>query len=351
MIRIFLAIIIAFSTLAACNEKRAFPKPDFVIADGQMPEIVKDKNDDLHLVYGKGDSILYEISSDMGNTFSTPTLIDVLPGLFSFAMRGPQISATNHGLVLIACTSDGNIHSYYKTDGGWKRGAEVNDADTSAKEGLMALSADGENAFAIWLDVRGDKKNKIYGARSNDGGRTWSKNQMVYTSPDSSVCECCKPSVNMRGNHIYVMFRNWMGGNRDLYLIQSSDGGTSFGEAQKLGTGSWKLDACPMDGGGLAVGSEGQVQTVWRRKGIIYKAVPGEPEKEIGQGRLCTTETVGEKNIFAWTEAGTIVLMNQHGEKKVVGKGSQPVLKALDDKHIICLWENEKQIHGSIIAL
>ena len=178
-----------------------------------------------------------------------------------------------------------------------------------------------------------------------------SDNKMIYTSPDTTVCECCKPSVVMKGNHVYVMFRNWLNGNRDLYLIQSSDGGASFGQAQKLGSGSWKLNGCPMDGGGLAISQNGEVQTVWRRKEIIYKAMPGEPEKEIGVGRYCALEIVNNRNIYTWTEKEEVVLMNSNGEKKVLGKGSQPVLKALDKGHAICVWENEKQIHASVLAL
>lgn len=27
-----------------------------------------------------------------------------------------------------------------------------------------------KNAFVVWLDLRGNKRNKIYGANSNDGG-------------------------------------------------------------------------------------------------------------------------------------------------------------------------------------
>ncbi|MBS1738246.1 MAG: exo-alpha-sialidase [Bacteroidetes bacterium] len=350
-IRIAFTITIAFCTLIACNEKKVFSKADFVIANGQMPDIVKDKNDHLHLVYGVGDSIMYTSSSNKGISFSSPSLVDVLPGLFSFATRGTQVSATDHGVIITACTSKGNIYSYYKDDGKWKQGARVNDVDTVAKEGLMALSADGENAFAIWLDLRGNKKNKIYGAKSNDGGKSWSENQMIYTSPDTTVCECCKPSVIMKGNHVYVTFRNWLNGNRDLYLIQSSDGGGSFGQAQKLGTGSWKLNGCPMDGGGLAINQNGEVQTVWRRKNTIFAAIPGEPEKEIGEGRDCALEIVDNKNIYTWTEKGEVVLMNHNGEKKVLGKGSQPVLKGLDKDHVICVWGNEKQIHASIVEL
>lgn len=43
--------------------------------------------------------------------------------------------------------------------------------------------------------------------------------------------------------------------------------------------------------------------------------------------------------------------MNHNGEKKVLGKGSQSVLKALDKDHVICVWENEKQIHASVVEV
>jgi hypothetical protein len=316
-----------------------------------MPYFFKDKNDRLHLVYGVGDSIMYTSSSDKGISFSSPSVVDVLPGLFSFATRGTQVSATDDGIIITACTSRGDIYSYYKENEKWKQGVRVNDVDTVAKEGLMALSADGENAFAVWLDLRGNKRNKIYGAKSTDGGKTWSANQMIYTSPDTTVCECCKPSVVMKGNRVYVMFRNWLNGNRDLYLIQSSNGGASFGQAQKLGSGSWKLNGCPMDGGSLAINQNEEVQTVWRRKNAIFAAIPGKPEKEIGEGRDCVLEIANNKNLYMWTEKEEVVLMMPDGEKKILGKGIQPVLRSLDNSHVICVWENEKQIHASVVEL
>lgn len=337
--------------LFACNEKKAVTKTDFVIASGQMPNIAKDKAGHLHLAYGMGDSIMYTYSSDKSNSFSSPSVIAILPDLFSFVSRGPQISATDKGVIVTACTSEGNIYSYYKDNEGWKQGARINDVDTVAKEGLMALSADGENAFAVWLDLRETKRNKIYGANSSDGGKTWSKNVMIYTSPDTSVCECCKPSVAMHGDNVYVMFRNWLNGNRDLYVIHSSDGGTSFGQAQKLGTGSWKLNGCPMDGGGLTIHKNGEVQTVWKREAGIYTAMPGLPEKKIGEGRGCTLETVNNKNVYAWTENGNVVFMKAEGQKEVIGKGSQPVLKALNDDRVLCVWEKDKQLHASVLEL
>jgi len=316
-----------------------------------MPNLTKDNLNQIHLVYGSGDSILYSLSDDHGNTFSKPSLISILTGLAASHMRGPQIAATSNGLVVTACTNSGNIFSYTSDgDGGWTPGSRVNDVDTVAKENLMALGADGNNAFAVWLDLR-DGHNKLFGARSTDGGKTWSKNNIVYSSPDSTVCECCKPSVMVKGEDVYVMFRNWLNGNRDLYLINSSNAGVSFGQAQKLGNGSWPLNGCPMDGGGLALNKNGKPETVWNREGIIYACQPEKEEKKLGEGKNCTMESVNGKNVYAWVEDGNVILMKPQGMKKNLGKGQLPVLKAINKEHILCVWEKDKQIHKAVLEL
>ena len=326
---------------------------DLVIAKGRMPNITKDKSNNLHVVYGTGDSIMYLSSSNQGKSFSSPVLVAVLPKVFATAMRGPQITSTSNGIIITANTNYGNIYAYHKSvTGRWSKAMKVNDVDSVSKEALMSLSADGLNAFAVWLDTRGNngKGQRLYGAQSKDGGKTWSKNLLVYASPDKTICECCKPSVAMKGNNVYAMFRNWINGNRDLYLISSSNGGKTFGQAQKLGVGSWKLNGCPMDGGGLVVNTNGIPQTVWRRESKIYAATPGF-ETVLGEGRGCSMETVNGKNIYTWTSNGDVVVVKPQGQKKVLGKGSQPLLKALNNEHVICVWENDKQIHAQVLEL
>ena len=334
------------------NEEKKEGSFVLTIGAGQMPNIVKDKSDNLHLCYGTSDSIMYSFSSDQGKSFSPPIVIAVLPGLDAAYMRGPQIAATDHGLTVIACDGSGDIFSYNKNGSDkWLLTSKVNDVDTIAKEGFMALSGDGENLFAVWLDLRRDKRNNLYGSRSYDGGKSWSKNVLVYASPDGKVCECCKPSVVVKGSNVFVMFRNSLNGNRDLYLSQSSDRGTNFGQAQKLGYGSWALDGCPMDGGGIAVSTNNHPQTVWFRKGEIFVCEPGTQEVSIGKGRSCTIESVNDKNIYAWTEKDEVVCLMPKGKKKFLGKGEIPIIKAVNNEHIICVWENEKQIQAAIVEL
>ena len=347
----FFLITSLFFISIGCNNQMSVKSTDSVIAQGQMPNLTKDNSDQIHLVYGSGDSILYSFSTDHGNTFSKPSLISILKNLAASHMRGPQIAATSNGFVVTACTNSGNIFSYTSDGtGSWAQASRVNDVDTIAKENLMALGADGNNAFAVWLDLR-DGHNKILGAKSSDGGKTWSKNSLVYASPDTTVCECCKPSVVVEGENVYVMFRNWFNGNRDLYLIHSSNAGVSFGQAQKLGKGSWPLNGCPMDGGGLVLNKNGNPETVWNRKGTIYACEPGKEEKKLGEGKNCTMESVNGKNVYAWVEDGNVILMKPQGMKKNLGKGQLPVIKAVNNEHILCIWQNEKYIHKAVVEL
>jgi hypothetical protein len=292
------------------------------------------------------------VSSKDGRSFTTPSLVSVLPGLFSFAMRGPQVAVSSRGLVITACTKEGNIYAYNKTSKGqWSKPVRLNQQAASAKEGLMALSADRNIVFVTWLSVNKPKGQKLLGIRSEDGGKTWSKNLLVYASPDKSVCECCKPSAVVKQNKVYVMFRNWLNGNRDLYITGSSNGGKTFNSATRLGQGSWKLSGCPMDGGGLALGQTGNVHTVWRRESTIYAATPGETEKPIGEGRNCTLEMINDTPIYAWTQSGDMIIVLPGGLKKNIGKGSLPQLKAVNEHQLLCVWEKDKQIQSTLIGL
>ena len=128
---------------------------DLIVAKGRMPNMTTDRTNNIHIVYGTGDSIMYLSLTNKGRSFTTPSLIAVLPGVFASAMRGPQIAATNNGLIVTACTNKGNIYSFKQQAlGKWTKAMKVNDVDEVAKEALMGLSADGPNVFAVWLAAK-----------------------------------------------------------------------------------------------------------------------------------------------------------------------------------------------------
>jgi hypothetical protein len=346
---------ISFTTLlillmAACQDDTRPVDTTLTIGTGQMPAVVTTDDQHIHLVYGRGDSILYVNSDDAGMTFSVPSLIAVLPDLVSSHTRGPQIAVSSGTVTVTACVESGDIYSFSKgPDNRWSDKLRINDVDTIAKEALMALSGDGNLLFAVWLDLR-NKHNQIYGSSSSDGGRTWAANKMIYASKDSTVCECCKPSVLVNGKSVSVMFRNWIDGNRDMYLIQSGNGGESFGEAEKLGRGSWKLDGCPMDGGGLTL-SNNKIQSVWRREDKIYLAEPGKTEIEIGKGKSSKVTNLKGHNVYSWIENGDLIFSMPGNQRTVIGKGGSQVIEALNNNSLICAWEDNKTIKVKIVSL
>jgi hypothetical protein len=120
----------------------------------------------------------------------------------------------------------------------------------------------------------------LWSATSADSGKTWSKNTKIYASPDGHICECCHPSATfLSENKVVVMWRNWLDGARDMFATVSEDAGKTFGKAFKLGKGTWKLNACPMDGGSVAAIGDDEWVSAWRRERSVFLAsASGEEE-------------------------------------------------------------------------
>jgi hypothetical protein len=322
-----------------------------IIKNASMPSVVKDANGMLGMVFTRSNQLQYAVSSDNGITFSLPVTIDTLKDIFGVAGRGPQVVNTLNGLCILAPDKTGNIYSYSKDiKGHWQKTGKVNDVDAVAKEGFVSVASYNNSVYAVWLDLRGNSKNKIVGSLSVDGGKHWLKNEVIYQSPGGSVCECCKPSVSFTNDGINLMFRNLVNGNRDLYLIHSKDG-SRFNKAVKLGEGNWKLNACPMDGGGIVAHDNGTVQTVWRRVDTVFSCAAGAKEQMIGKGKNCTIEKVGNENIYAWIEASHIVCLLPGTTKIKIGEGSFPVLKAINQKQVLCIWQFNNNIFSKLLSL
>ncbi|MEO7766462.1 MAG: hypothetical protein ABIS01_03510, partial [Ferruginibacter sp.] len=129
-------IICMLYFLSGCSQRNPVSTNDHVIANGQMPNLIKDIDGSLQLVYGSGDSLMSATSHEGGSSFSSPLLIDVITGLAASHTRGPQIAATKYGLTVIVCNSAGDIFSYNKptSSSSWIKSGKVNDVDTVAKE-------------------------------------------------------------------------------------------------------------------------------------------------------------------------------------------------------------------------
>jgi len=308
------------------------------------------------LTFGAGAAIYFTVSHDSGRTFSAPVKVEQASNVLLTHHRGPRIAISGKTMVISAVASktaspddhahaagpDGDLFVWRSTDGGktWSHAIRVNDVPNAPNEGLHTLAADAKgNLFAAWLDHRSHHGAALYGARSADSGATWSKNFLVYKSPDGTICECCHPSSAFTPDgELLVMWRNWLDGSRDMYLARSR-AGAAFSPAEKLGMGTWKLKGCPMDGGGVVI-SRQRVFTAWRREGTVYLAEPGVPEIALGQGKDLAVAGGPKGAYVAWVSASTIQLRAPDAAPVTLSNdGAFPAITVLSDGAVMAAWQ------------
>jgi hypothetical protein len=309
-------LIYLFSLVALCLSVSGSPldKPKRVtpaeFGEAKQPQVAISGDGMIHVAFGKGDAIYATRSSDTGDSFSEPVKVGELPKLALGMRRGPRIATAGRSVVLTGIShEDGNLHSWRSDDRGhsWSKRGRINTVAKSAIEGLHGLASDGERKIAaVWLDLRSGKT-ELWASVSNDEGKTWATDTRVYRSPDLTICECCHPSVAFTSSgKIVVMWRNFLNGSRDIYRAESSDDGKSFSVATKLGTGTWKLQACPMDGGSLAADGD-RIAYAWRRDRTLLVTTDPASETVLSEsGTQPVAVRTAEGFAILWQDGGNL---------------------------------------------
>lgn len=281
------------------------------LRDAIQPQIVVAPAGGIHVVFEKGSAVYHTASAD-GSKFSVPVKVGELEKLALGKRRGPRV-AVSDGLVLVTAISsaDGNLHTWTSSDKGqtWKEGSALNSKDGSAREGLQALASDGRgHIVAVWPDSRAGGMEE-WGRVSHDGGKTWGPDERIYGSPSGSICPCCVPSVAISPKgKVAVMWRNSLEGSRDLHLATRS-GDQPFSPAIKLGAGTWKLEGCPMDGGGLAFSPGGNWLAVWRREKAIFASFAEFQEMPLSDDASQPVAAyAGNTPVLLWESGGNLMM-------------------------------------------
>ena len=317
----------------------------------RQPQMAIDRNGAVHLVFGSQGEVYHCSSIDEGRSFSSPIQVGQLRYLSLGMRRGPRIVVAGKAIVVSAIGGelgggrDGDLFAWKSVDGGktWDVRAQVNDVTAAAREGLHSMATDPNGLiYCAWLDLR-NHGTEIAGSSSYDGGRTWSKNNLIYRSPDGRVCECCHPSLAFAADgKLLVMWRNSLKGERDMYVTASVDSGKTFDLPRRLGTASWPLDACPMDGGSITVDERG-LHAAWRRgKAVFLTDNDTNTETEVGQGEQPWLAVTRRGTIMTWLARRPgdlfIKLPSDKPAYRIANSARDPVVIGLANYAVVA-WE------------
>ena len=277
---------------------------------------------------------------------SAPVAVADAPNLALGNHRGPRLAFTRAAIVVTATIAPpgqeftpGTLRTWRSTDRGatWSAGPRVSDPGSGGM-GFQGIASDGgKTLWAAWIGPHNGHPS-LYVSHSPDEGVTWAPQTVL----SETVCECCHPSVAIAANGVvHVLFRNNTGGNRDFYLATARDG-RRF-DIVKLGRESWRLDACPMDGGGLGVFGD-SIVTLWRRRGQLYTARPdGGAEEPFGAGYNAAVTLRADGMYAVWSDGdGVVAKLPGKGPVRLAKSGAFPSISPAGS--VFAAWEDAGHI-------
>ncbi|MBK9386208.1 MAG: exo-alpha-sialidase [Planctomycetes bacterium] len=344
------------------------PTPQLLFAElGALaqPQLAVRADGALALAFVGPKSAIHVAVRSPGADWSAPRLLGEEPNLAAGMRRGPRIAWAGEALVVsyIASRFDrekrkvvgtGNLYARRSTDGGasWSSPVQVNGGAGSAAEGLHAMAAHGDGVVIVWLDPRGEPQGmKLFAARSEDGGKSFAKDVPIYTSPSKSICECCHPSIALGADGTTrVLWRNQIDGHRDMFVGTLGPKENQLVAVEPCGTKRWKLPACPMDGGGLALGASELPISVWRRESLIYATHGATRELLLGEGKNAAVAARGSHALVVWENDGILAcasLDSPSAERSIVlralGAGAYASVAALPEDSFLVVAERPRE--------
>ena len=272
-----------------------------ICADPKAPALNKcadtitstfDNKGKLWIVWTNNQSIYLQSSTDSGNTFTAPVLVNAIPETVAASNESrPKIKVDTKGNIYLTWVQmlDKKYSSYVRfsrsTDGGktFTTPITINDNLEVIRHRFDSLAV-GKNGeiFIAWLDARNIEAAKkagkelkglsLYYRTSTDGGKHFSPNKSVA----DGACECCRvDSAVASDNTPVVVWRHiFDGGIRDHALVKFKNWHTPD-TIQRMSRENWQIDACPHHGPAVAIAASGKIHGVWfsnapSQQGLFY---------------------------------------------------------------------------------
>lgn len=294
---------------------------------GKVVSAKTDAKGVIHLLYDSPHGPQYVRSTDNGKTLGHPL------ALVDQASRKPGLEFDAWDM---AVAPDGRVHValgtnawklklpqeewgfyYARLDPGAKTFSPLKNINRKPSEGF-SLAADAEgNVAACWLS------DKLYANISHDGGKSFGPN--VEIDKSFNPCNCCTTSCTYGADgRLAILYREETNNDRDMYLVlwdQQHDEATRI----RVGSDSWKVDACPMTYYSISA-TPGGFLAAWPTRGEIYFTRLAEDGSPLSAKEIKTPGLSGMRT-------GIVALNDPAGNSLVAWKKDNQLGWQLYDKH------------------
>jgi hypothetical protein len=218
------------------------------------------------------------VSLDGARSFAAPPVrVNDVPGAARVSgEQPPRVALVDRPgavpSILVVWTTKGKagtkIVQARSDDGGrtFSRAAPIAGGEAAGNRGWQAIVVGRGAVDAVWLDHRA--------MSAHDGHMSPEQSSLYFGAVDGSiaprpltngVCYCCKTALSAgHDGALYAAWRQVYAGNvRDIAFTVSRDGGRTWASPVRVSADNWILDGCPDDGPAIAVDEANRIHVVW----------------------------------------------------------------------------------------
>jgi hypothetical protein len=145
-------------------------------------------------------------------------------------------------------------------------------------------------------------------------------------------------AISSKGK-VGVMWRNSLDGSRDLHVVNRS-GDEPFSTPIKVGTGTWKIDGCPMDGGNLVFSPGGNWLAVGRREKAVFASLAEFQEMPLSpNGMQPVAAYAGNTPVLFWESGDMLMMKRGDAPPADFAKGAKFASVASGSDGVSLVWE------------
>ncbi len=324
----------AWGPISSADDRPGFADKESIASDGAGS---------LYVVYddvvGNDTDVRFTRSPDAGASWSPTVSVTDAVG----AALGPVVASSGDGNSYVAWwnLTDGNIMVDRSGDRGTTWGTDIrvnsiagsvrSDSGNPAFPSLPSIAIDSQGrVFVAWADRGGGDLNIVV-ARSDDGGRTWTRPARV--NDDLSGREQWMPALAVdRSNRIHAAWMDNRTGNLNVFYANSTDGGDTWSPNVRVTTAETPSSFHrPGDYLGFAVDANGTVYLAWTdgREGnldIYFARDPGASVATTTPPAQSSLDAVGIAILVVGTAvpAVALALLLRRGRRPPETPGGRP---------------------------